>query len=130
MKGIDTNVLVRFLVQDDVEQARKATAFLMTQCTADDPGFVNHIVLCELVWVLEGFYGYSRESVSLALEGIISANQLRIDEREDALAALREYEDGADFPDALIGFVNQRLGCEDTLTFDRKAGRRVGFRAL
>jgi predicted nucleic-acid-binding protein len=130
MKGIDTNVLVRFLVQDDAEQARKATAFLMTQCTAAHPGFVNHIVLCELVWVLQGFYGYPRESVSLALEGIIGASQLRIEKRETALDALREYEDGADFSDALIALINLALGCENTWTFDRRAAKRAGFRAL
>jgi predicted nucleic-acid-binding protein len=130
MKGIDTNILVRFLVQDDAEQARRATEFLTVECSADNPGFVNHIVLCELVWVLEGFYGYSRERVALALEGIIGADQLRIDEREDAFGALREYQDGADFPDALIGTANQRLGCAYTATFDRAAAKRTGFRAL
>jgi predicted nucleic-acid-binding protein len=83
-----------------------------------------------LVWVLENFYCYSREKISIALEGIISADRLRIDRKEDARAALREYQDGADFPDALIAFVNLRLGCEHTLTFDRRAGRRTGFRAL
>ncbi len=130
MRGIDTNILVRFLVQDDPEQSRTATDLLTRFCTDENPGFVDQVVLCELVWVLEGFYGYTREQVSLALSGIIRATNLSIEEREEVREALNQYNAGADFPDVLIGLVNLRRGCEHTLTFDRKAGRLRGFRRL
>ena len=60
MIGIDTNVQVRHLVQDDPSQSRAATQVITKQCTRDDSGFINRIVLCELVSVLEIAYGYSK----------------------------------------------------------------------
>ncbi len=130
MTGIDTNVLVRYLVQDDPEQARKATRFITNECSSEDPGFINRIVLCELVWVLETAYGYARDKVALALERILRTAQFTIEDHQEAWSSLREYQDGADFADSLIGAVNCRRGCERTVTFDRKASRRGGFAAL
>jgi predicted nucleic acid-binding protein len=68
MIGIDTNVLVRHLVQDDLRQARAATQVITQRCTRDDPGFINRIVLCELVWVLESAYGYPKVTIVAVLE--------------------------------------------------------------
>jgi len=130
MKGIDTNVLVRYLVQDDPDQARKASRFIAEGCTAEDPGIVNRIVLCELVWVLESAYSYSREKVALALEGMLRTAQFKIENHEEAWSSLREYRSGADFAAALICHVNRGLGCEATVTFDRRAGRMAGFIVL
>jgi predicted nucleic-acid-binding protein len=130
MRGIDTNILLRFLLQDDSEQAAKATRFINGECTSTDPGLINHIVLCELVWVLESSYRFPRRRILNVLDDILRAEQLKIDQREEVRAAILEYQEGADFPDSLIGIVNLRLGCDDTLTFDRKAAQRSGFRAL
>jgi predicted nucleic-acid-binding protein len=130
MTGIDTNVLVRYLVQDDPAQARKATRFITNECSADEPGLINRIVLCELVWVLETAYGYERDKVALALEKILRTTQFTIEDHQEAWSSFREYQDGADFADSLIAAVNRRLGCEHTVTFDRKAGRRSGFAPL
>ena len=130
MTGIDTNVLVRYLVKDDPDQARKATQFIRNQCSAEDPGLINRIVLCELVWVLEAAYEYPRRSVVLALENILRTAEFIVEDHQEAWLAFREYETGADFADAFIGAMNQRLGCAVTVTFDRKAGRRPGFRVL
>lgn len=130
MTGIDTNVLVRYLVQDDPDQARKATRFITNECSSDDPGLINRIVLCELVWVLEAAYGYPREKVALALEGILRTTQFEIEDHQEAWSSFREYQEGGDFADAFIGTVNRRLGCERTVTFDRKAARRPGFAPL
>ncbi len=63
MIGLDTNVLIRYLVQDDPGQSRKATQVIVKRCTRDDPGFINRIVLCELIWVLESAYGYSKDTI-------------------------------------------------------------------
>ena len=130
MTGIDTNVLVRYLVQDNPEQATKATRFITGECSSNDPALINRIVLYELVWVLETAYGYPREKVALALEKILRTTQFAIEDHNEAWSSFREYEDGADFADAFIAAVNCRLGCERTVTFDRKASRRSGFAAL
>ena len=130
MIGIDTNVLVRYLMQDDAEQARKATRFLERECTIDNPGLVNSIVLSETVWVLESVYRYPRQQVSIAIDAILRATQLKVENSQETRSALGEYGAGADFADALIATTNLRLGCEHTVTFDRRAGRRAGFRAL
>jgi predicted nucleic-acid-binding protein len=130
MTGIDTNVLIRYLVEDDPEQARKATRFITNECSSEDPGFINRIVLCELVWVLETAYGYARENVALALEKILRTTQFKIEDHQEVWSSFREYQNGADFADSFIAAVNRRHGCERTATFDRKAGRRSGFSAL
>jgi predicted nucleic-acid-binding protein len=130
MKGIDTNVLLRYLVEDDADQARRAARFLLEECTVEDPGLVNRVVLCELVWVLHSGYGYSRVEVVHALDAIMSAAQLNVEDRHEAAEAVDAYRNGADFADGLIAAVNRRLGCEHTVTFDRKASRRPGFIAL
>jgi predicted nucleic-acid-binding protein len=127
MTGIDTNVLVRYLVQDDPEQGRKAARFIANECTSDEPGLINRVVFCELVWVLESAYRYPRDKVALALEGILRTAQFRIEDQQEAWSSLRDYQAGADFADAFIAAVNRRLGCERTVTFDRRAGRRPGF---
>ncbi|MGA7129363.1 MAG: type II toxin-antitoxin system VapC family toxin [Chthoniobacterales bacterium] len=130
MTGIDTNVLVRYLTKDDAEQARKAVAFIKNQCSTEDPGLINRIVICELVWVLETAYGYTRQSVAVALENILRTAEFAIEDHQEAWLAFREYQKGADFADSFLGAVNQRLGCAITATFDKKAGRRPGFRHL
>jgi predicted nucleic-acid-binding protein len=130
VKGIDTNILLRHLVQDDLEQAKRASRFLSEECSIEDPGMVNRMVLCDLVWVLETAYRYSREEVSEALGAILASAQLEIEDAQEALAALHEYQGGGDFADSMIASINRRLGCEHTVTFDRKAARRLGFLTL
>jgi predicted nucleic-acid-binding protein len=130
MIGVDTNILVRFFVQDDPQQSGRASRFMAARAS-DDPGFVDHIVLCELVWVLEYSYHLSRERIFDALEVIMRSDRLKVAEpQQDVWAALHEYLAGADFADALIATTNRRLGCEHTVTFDRKAARRPGFLLL
>jgi predicted nucleic-acid-binding protein len=130
VKGIDTNVLVRYLVQDEPGQGRKATAFITKKCSADAPGLINRIVLCEVVWVLERAYQYPRNRVAGALDKILRTSQFKIEDHQEVWAALREYQTGGDFADALIAAINRRLGCEYTVTFDRRAGRSSGFSLL
>lgn len=128
MKGIDTNVLVRYLVQDDPLQAKKAGRFIERECSSESPGFINRIVLCELVWVLESAYGYTSAAIAAVLEKILRTRQLKIENLEAAWIALREYQKGgADFADNLLAVVNRQWGCKHTVTFDKKAGPREGF---
>ncbi len=128
MKGVDTNVLVRFIVRDDVGQAALADQFLEASCHRDDPCLINRVVLCELVWVLDRGYRYARESVAEVVEKILRTEEFRVEDADQAWAALAAYRAGtAGFVDALIGEINRAWGCETTATLDRDAGRLDGF---
>src|SRR5579862_8149939 len=130
VKGIDTNILVRYLIQDDLAQLRIASRFIEHDCSEQEPGFVNQIVLAELVWVLERGYRLDRSAVAAALDALLLARQLSIEQPDNVRAAIRDYIDGADFADSLIAAWNARQGCEYTVTFDRSAARRSGFRLI
>lgn len=122
MIGLDTNVLVRYIVQDDAEQAARAGALIEGACTADDPGRVDAVVMCELVWVLEGAYRYSREIVASVLRQLLGTAELSVETPHLAWLAVRAYEsDKADFADYLIGARNKEAGCAMTFTFDKRA---------
>ena len=131
MIGLDTNVLVRHLVQDDPGQSRKATQLITKHCTRDDPGFINRIVLCELVWVLESAYGYPKDTIVVVLDKLLRTSQLKIEDVQAAWSALRIYQKGkADFADCLIGITNRIGGCERTVTFYQPASKLEGFQSL
>ena len=131
MNGLDTNVLVRFVIQDDAAQAKKATQWITRACTANDPCQIDRIVLCELVWVLESGYGYSRHQIGEFMDNLLHTRQFEFESRDAALAALRHYRQGrADFADALIGAANRDTGCNTTFTFDRKAASLDMFTLL
>ena len=124
MIGLDTNVLVRFLVQDDPVQGPAASRYIHRHCSAETPGYINRIVLCELVWVLERAYGSARSEVARALDGMLRAPAFTVEESDAARHALHVYKNGtADFADAMIAATNQTAGCTRTATFDRKAAR-------
>ena len=91
MIGLDTNVLVRYIVQDEPAQAARAEALIEAQCSADSPARVDAIVLCELVWVLESAYGCSRKVVSEVLRTILGSAELAVETPQLAWAALRAY---------------------------------------
>ncbi|MEH6581136.1 MAG: type II toxin-antitoxin system VapC family toxin [Halioglobus sp.] len=131
MKGLDTNVLVRYLVQDDRRQATAANAFIETQCTNEAPCFIGQIVLCELAWVLESNYQQSREEIASIIEQLLQVGQLQVMEPEVAWRALDDYKkSNADFPDHLMARVNETQGCDSTLTFDKKASKQPLFQLL
>lgn len=131
MIGLDTNVLVRHLVQDEPRQSALATRFIATECTREAPCYVNRIVLCELIWVLESAYGYRRQLIADVLERIVRTVQFRIEDTQSATAALRSYRGtAADFADCLLIEANRRHGCAETVTFDKSAGALDGARLL
>ena len=131
MKGLDTNVLVRYLVQDDPGQAASATRFIEKQCTTDSPGFVGQIVLCELAWVLESNYQQNRAEIASIIEQLLQVSQLDVMDPDVVWRALNDYKNSnADFPDHLMARVNEASGCEMTITFDKKASRQPAFQLL
>ncbi len=120
MVGIDTNILVRYLVQDDPAQGKRASDFIEKTCTRENPGFINHIVLCELSWVLESVYSYEKETLIEVLEKILIVGQFEIENKDNVWAALHDYKNSkADFSDCLIARKNRFHGCEKTVTFDK-----------
>ena len=131
MIGLDTNVLIRYLVQDDRKQARQATSFIERNCTDDDPGFIGQIVLCELAWVLESNYNQTREQITAVIEQLLRVAQIELMEPEVVWRALNDYRSSnVDFPDHLLARVNESSGCEVTITFDKKAARHKPFQLL
>ncbi|MEE8057330.1 MAG: type II toxin-antitoxin system VapC family toxin [Pseudomonadales bacterium] len=131
MRGIDTNVLVRYLVQDDPKQSKKASKFIDEYCTLDAPCFIGHIVLCELVWVLESNYGQTRNEITLIIEHLLQVGELEVMDQEVVWKALNDYKtSNVDFPDHLIGRVNESRGCEFTVTFDKKAAKQPLFEEI
>jgi len=131
LRGLDTNVLVRYLVQDDTQQALLATKFIETQCTDESPCFIGQIVLCELAWVLESNYHQSREQIASIIEQLLQVGSLEVMEPEVVWRALDDYKkSNADFPDHLLARINQSRGCEATITFDKKAAKQPAFEML
>ena len=131
MIGIDTNVLVRHLVQDDPRQSRVATQIITKECTRESPGCINRIVLCELVWVLESAYGYSKATIINVIDKLLRTSQFRIEDAQSVWISFRMYQQGkADFADCLLGTTNQLNGCDVTVTFDQAASKLDGFELL
>ena len=119
MLGVDTNVLLRALVRDDAKQTDVARKFFNT-LTPTSGGYVNLIVLCEVVWALRSAYGYSRIQIAEAVAAILSMRELTVENARGAELALDIYQaTDIDFADALIVVHNQMQGCTTTVTFDR-----------
>lgn len=121
MIGLDTNVLVRYVMQDDPRQSPRATR-LIEALNADEPGFVPVLALVELVWVLSGSYGLDRDQVATVLNTLLRSKELVVDRAELVAQALTRHGNGtADFADALIERIAAAAGCTATLTFDAGA---------
>ena len=130
MIAVDANVIARYIARDDPGQAARADRCLDAR-TAADPAFIARIVLVELVWVLRKAYKYDRASVGDVIERILATNELRVEDRAAAVAALTAYRtSGADYADCLLGLLNRDLGCATTVTFDADAATLPEFQAL
>jgi predicted nucleic-acid-binding protein len=131
VKGLDTNVLVRYLVQDEPEQAAKAARFIETSCTEEQPCYIGQIVLCELAWVLESNYQQSRAEIAAIVEKFLQVGQLEVANPGVVWRALDDYrKSNVDFPDHLLARFNELAGCDSTVTFDKKASRQTAFELL
>lgn len=127
MIGLDTNVLVRYLLQDDPRQSAQASR-LIESLSAEEPGFVPVVVLVELAWVLGAGYKLSREQLAAVLETLLRSKELVIDRADLVMqAAARFSSGGADFADALIERMAMAAGCTATMTFDQGAAKAAGM---
>lgn len=128
MLGIDTNVLVRFLVRDDEAQFEKARKLIRREIAAGRRVFVNQLVLMETEWVLRSRYAVPKNQIIEAVSGLLNATDIQFEDEPAIEEALFTWKDSiADFADCLIGAKNRRMGCRATATFDAKASRLPGF---
>ena len=131
MIGLDTNVLVRYLAQDDPVQSPTATELIERRLTDADPGFVSVVAMAETAWVLKRAYGLSDHEVAAAIERTLQAGVLMIEQEQDVFTAMIALRQGrGSFADALIGALGARAGCSHTVTFDREASRLPDFQRL
>jgi len=131
MHGLDTNVLIRYLTQDDPIQSRKATEIIERRLTPEQPGFVSLVTMVETVWVLESVYGQTPREVAVAVERMLQADSLAIQNEQEVFTAAQALKSGrGEFADALIGALGTWAGCDSTLTFDKRAGRLMGFEVV
>jgi len=129
MIGIDTNILVRYFTQDNLEQAQIVEQLIDSYATSFNSLFVNNIVMCELVWVLERGYKYNKEEVSKVIKQMLSTEEFAFENQELLWLALSQYnQNKLDFSDALIGELNKKFGCSETLTFDQAAIKANNFK--
>ena len=129
MIGLDTNVLVRFLVRDDEAQYVRASALL--NAPPDDGFFIGDVVLAEVMWVLHRSYGCTREEIATTVQTLLEATGLHFESTDRVHAALRRYARGsAGFSDCLIAERAWDAGCEELVSFDRGLSREPGVRRL
>jgi predicted nucleic-acid-binding protein len=127
MIGLDTNVLVRYIMQDDPRQSARATA-LVESLDIDRPGFVGLVSVIELYWVLTSCYHLTNDQVKQALDALLRTKQIVVDRSDQVLRALRVFDAGkADFADCLIERIAASAGCEQTMTFDVNAAKHAGM---
>ena len=126
MISIDTNILIRRVVNDDARQAEAAQA-LLDGLTTENQGFVCREVALEFVWVLERVYRYSRELLAEKLLELIALETLVVEESEDVARSARRYGEGNDdFSDLMILEASRRTDALPLYTFDRRLSRLDG----
>lgn len=130
MIGLDTNVLVRYVAQDDAKQSPKATA-LIESLSDTDQGFVSLVAVVELVWVMQGCYEATKSETVAVLERLLRIRTICVENAEVVLKALHSYTNStADFADCLIERSGHNANCMHTMTFDGKATKTAGMRLI
>lgn len=131
MIGLDTNVLLRFLVKDDESQGERSARAIRQAAVRGESIAVDRVVLCEMVWMLASSYRYARSEIARILADILDADGFEIADRDIVRAAIDDYrKHKADFADCLIGRANEARGCRETVTFDRRLKPLGAFRVL
>jgi len=120
IRGLDTNVVIRYLTQDEPAQARRAGAIIEGTLAKGGNCYLSVIVLCEIAWVLRGAYRLEKKSILLALDQILETAGFLVEDRDLVREAVDQFRVGrGNFADYVIGARNQAAGCSDTATFDR-----------
>ena len=129
MIGLDTNVLLRYLAQDDPTQSRRATEIIERRLTEEELGFVSLLSVLEVVWVLKSLFKRSRQEIANDIEMLLAADTIEVQNEQEVYTAVVALRNGVGtFEDALIGSLGIWRGCSATLTFDEEAAKRLhGF---
>lgn len=128
MIGVDTNVLIRFLVRDDPAQSETASAFFRRATNRGEALYISQVVLCEVVWILGSAYRYPRERIADVLGRLLRTRQLRFEEPRRVREAADLYRaHGGDFADQLIRLACLDAGCDAVATFEKRLQRQDGF---
>lgn len=129
--GLDTNILVRYLTQDDPNQAKKANKLMDNYINKKQSLFINNIVFCELIWVLERGYKYSRQQIAGCIKNLLCSQEFAFEHLDVLWISLQKYDkENMDFADVLISELNATYGCIFTYSFDNKASRLPNFKLL
>ena len=128
MIGLDTNILVRYLTQDNPIQSARAREIVERRLTEEKPGFVSIVAMVETVWVLQRAYGLRPHEIVGAVERMLQTDVLVVENEQEVFTAMIALKEGqGSFADAVIAALGARVGCSSTLTFDRQALRLPGF---
>ena len=130
MIGLDTNILVRYVTQDDASQSKVATSLIENKLSERNLGFITLMGLIKLTWVLESCYEQNKASIINVIEALLTTKQLLLERADLAHLALKDFKNGnGDFSDAVIARVSVDNGCSQILTFDKKA-QSVGMSGI
>jgi predicted nucleic-acid-binding protein len=128
MIGLDTNVLLGYLAQDDPVQSARANDLIERRLSQQNPGFISIVAMTEAVWVLQRAYGLSPAEIVAAIERVLQADVLLVECEQEVFTSMIALKEGrGSFADALIGALGARAGCSHTVTFDQKALRLPDF---
>lgn len=131
MIGLDTNVLLRYILQDQPRQASQANQIIDRQLSEQNPGFISLVTVLEIVWVLRRLLKRTPAQIAAHLERLLSADTLVVQNEQQVFDAMFALKRGSgEFEDALIGALNAWAGCSSTVTFDRRAARLPHFRLI
>lgn len=131
MIGLDTNVVLRYLAQDEPRQSKAARDLIDNRLTREQPGHISAASLAEIAWVLKRLYAASRDEIADAVEGLLAAPTIVVEHRTAVRHALQVFRDSkAELSDCMIGCINASAGCDVTFTFDRTAAKLDAFKLL
>ena len=131
MIGLDTNIVLRYLLQDDRLQSRRVNDFIDREISEADPGFINLATVLEIVWVLRSAFQRTPAQIASHLEHLLAVESFQVQNEQQVFEAAYALKHGiGEFEDALIGALNAWLGCSYTVTFDKRAAKLARFRGL
>jgi len=131
MIGLDTNVILRYLLQDDPQQAPQANHIVDQVLNDENPGFISIVTVLELVWVLRSLLKRTPSEIATHLEHLLAADSLEVQNEQQVFEAAFALKRGTgEFEEALTGALNAWTGCPYTLTFDKRALRMPNFQRI
>jgi predicted nucleic-acid-binding protein len=131
MIGLDTNVILRYMLQDDPTQTRQVNQIFEHQLSESRPGFINLATVLEVVWVLRSLLKQTPDQIATQIENLLTSDSLEVQNEQQVFEAAFALKRGTgEFEDALIGALNSWSGCSHTLTFDRGAAKLPYFKEI